>query len=446
MTASRTHRQTSLPPWAFRLFATVALAGAMAAGPQAAEQERVLAITCAKALTCAEDREEPQIIDRATLLVRGGRITAIGPREEIEVPDGAERLDLGDAWILPGLLDLHSHIGHRGIPDWNDGVYQANPGLRVSSSVVPANALMRRAVAGGVTTLLYIPGSGTNIGGQGILLKTAPTRFEDARITDPGALKLAQAGNPESWTIGMGRSLMNHTIRDTLKRGLAYARAWRAFEDGDGVEPDFDPQWEIFRSLAKGEISIAAHTQIYQIMLATLTMVKRDMDLPVFIDHGTFDGWRTARLAAELQVPAILGPRTVVRSFQGWYGEADTDGRTDGIAAKYQEEGHEEIGFNTDAIDPDLVPDSICTEDLATQAAMSMRYGFDGEDLLALRGLTIVPARTVGIEDRLGSLEVGKDADLIVVSGDPTDPRQRVLLVLVEGEVVHDAEHDPHSW
>jgi hypothetical protein len=177
------------------------------------------------------------------------------------------------------LVDLHNHISG-GMGDLNDMVYLVNPELKASSTVTPRNSLLQRAVAGGVTSVLYIPGSGTNMGGQGILLKTGLATYEEMRIRDPGSLKLAQAGNPERWAIGVGRSFMNWNTRDTFERGLAYA----ALKKSGKVQENI--QWDVFPALADKTTQVSTHTQRYQVVLATLTMVRQGFGLDVYIDHG----------------------------------------------------------------------------------------------------------------------------------------------------------------
>ena len=117
----------------------------------------------------------------------------------------------------------------------------------------------------------------------------------------------------------------------------------------------------------------------------------------------------------------------------------DTDGRIEGSAWGFMEYGMDEVGFNTDA---PVVPQ----ESLHLQAAMGVRYGLANDRAQGLRGLTIVPARTAGIADRVGSLEVGKDADILVSNGDPLDPRTSFSAVWVNGEAVYDAARDGRAW
>ena len=430
------------------LLAPIALGAARPnAAPRAGDQD--FAILCRKVVTCASDLDQAQVFDDAVILVEDGKISRVGRARDIDVPAGYRVVDRSDDWVVPGMIDLHSHMGQASkVGDWNDSVWPVNSGLRVAPSVEPANYYFRRAVAGGVTSVLYIPGSGSNMSGAGVLLKTAPTTYEESLIRDPGSLKIAQAGNPERWALGQRRAFMNWNLRNVMRRGVGYAKAWEAFDRGEGDEPAFDPQFEIFRALRDKGIQVSAHTQIYQVVLMTLTMIRQEFGFDVFIDHGTFDGWRTGALAEKIGVQAIIGPRqhSAFFNFPG-FAQVDTDGRFDGVAAGYQKLGHTSIGFNTDSVHPSFGgPGAIHTEELPFQAAMAVRMGLTNRRLEALRGLTIVPAMTVGLEDRIGSIEAGKDADLVISDGDPTDPRNRVQLVFVDGVLVYDRADDPTVW
>ncbi len=393
-----------------------------------------LALKVRKALVVGEDGD--RVVDNALVVVKDGKIEAIGPARTTPVPSGYEILDCSSRWVAPGFVDLHCHIAAgSALSDINDTVYMTNPELHASSTVDPDNSALRLAVAGGVTTVLFIPGSGSNMGGQGILLKTGLSTFEEMRIRDPGSLKLAQAGNPERWAIGVGRSHMNWNTRNTFERGLAYARAWEDFEKGSGARPERNIQWDIFRDLRSKKTQVSTHTQRYQVVLATLTMVRVGFGLDVYIDHGEWFGSRLAAYAQSIGVNAIIGPREVdVPS-----GVMDTDGRILGIAASYQQNGHKNIGFNTDA---PVVPE----EELSVQAAVAVRHGFDDSRQDSMRGLTLVPARTAGIAHRVGSLAPGKDADLIVSTGDPVDPRNSIEIVFIEGRRVYDAAVEKRRW
>jgi len=265
-------------------------------------------------------------------------------------------------------------------------------------------------------------------------------------VRDPGSLKLAQAGNPEGrapWN--PGRSFMNYNTRSTFRRGVNYAKEWHEHEDGEAPRPKRDLQFDIFRSLFEGEAQVSTHTQIYQVVEMTLTMVAQEFGLPVYIDHGTFDGWRAAAKAEALGVPAILGPRQITVGIRSrGFAEYDQDGAVFGVAAKYQDEGHTMVGFNTDCVDGGRFGPA--QEELSLQAAMGVRYGFRNDEAQAVRGVTIVPASAAGLEGRMGSVEPGKEATVVASTGDPTDPRSSVEAVWVLGEKVYDTEVDRRRW
>ena len=270
-------------------------------------------------------------------------------------------------------------------------------------------------------------------GGQGVLLKTAPETYEAMVVRDPGSLKVAQADNPKRWGYGMNRIMLNWSIREIFGRGKLYAEAWQAHEaDPEGVPaPAVDPQWEIFRDLFAHEVQISAHTQVHQVVLASMDIMAREYGLDLFIDHGTFDGYKATDVAIELDVPAILGPRSINMQVKGR--GIDTDGRIVGVAAEYQRRGHPQVGFNTDA---PVMPQ----EELQLQATVAARHGFRDESMQTILGLTIVPARIANISHRTGSIEVGKDADILQITGHPADPRSAVNRVWIEGHEVYDAE------
>jgi imidazolonepropionase-like amidohydrolase len=390
-----------------------------------------------KALTCAD--HGAGVVHEPLLLVEDGRIVAIGPAADVRAPehwgDDWPVIDLGAAWLTPGLVDLHSHVGGTQ-GDINDMVLQANPGLRASATVIPANPGLSAPIAAGVTTILYIPGSGTNIGGQGVLMKLGHRSYERALVRDPGSLKIAQGDNPTRWGFGMRRAMMAWNLAAVLQRGRAYAAAWRAHEADGAARPERALDLDIFRALYSGATQVSTHTQYYHLVLTTITMLARDFGLPTYIDHGSFDSYLTAPLALEYGVGVILGPREIYIPAPPRF---DTDGRFEGTAWGWEQHGVTEIGFNTDA---PVVPQ----EDLPTQAAMGVRFGMSNDRAQGLRGVTIVPARTAGIADRVGSLEVGKDADVLITNGDPVDPRTTVFSVLVDGELHYDVHRDGRRW
>lgn len=380
-----------------------------------------LAIRVGKILTCVSD----PIVD-GLILVEDGRIRAVGPQSDLQIPDGYGVIDHSDRFAMPGLIDAHSHVGGSG--DLNEMVYQTNPELRNWDQIIPNNDRLKIAVAGGVTTICFIPGSGTNMGGWGVLMKTGPGLPEDVIIRAPGVLKIAQSGNPErrGGEVGSGRMGMNHIIRQQLEIGRIYVNEWDRYESGQTTEkPDVNPRLEYFKPLFRREIPVVVHTQAYQVVQSTLRILHDEMNLRIVIDHGTFDSYKLSDEIIKRDIPVMAGPR-------GFRYEPD-DGQIKGIVAEFSRRGVLKLGVNTDA---PVIPQ----EELAFQAAMAVRYGWSEAD--ALRGLTIEPARALMIDDRVGSLEPGKDADIVITTGSIIDPRNYVTQVFIDGESVYDITKD----
>ncbi|MGE3174670.1 MAG: amidohydrolase family protein [Planctomycetota bacterium] len=381
-------------------------------------------------------------IQDGVVVTRNGTIEAIGRAADVPVPDGYELVDCGDAWIVPGLVEAHCHIASKSF-DLNDTVHPTNPEFRTLDLITLDHDQIEMARAGGVSTALYIPGSGSNMGGFGTITKTWGRSPEEALVRFPGSLKIAQAGNPErgAGDLGSGMMGMSDGIRQTLLDGKRYHDAHVAFEQGRGEKPKFDPTLELLRGLFRHEFPLSVHTQIYQVVLQTLTELRLELGLWTVIVHGTFDGYRICEDAWRAGMPVANGPRQ-------YYFDRDT-GCLEGLAANWYRGGahgwrtpvrglgKDGIGINTDS---PVVPQ----EQLTLQAAMAVRLGLPHE--VGLRALTINNARFFGIDHRVGSLEVGKDADLGVWSGDPLDPRSHVRTFVVNGTICYRRDPNRPAW
>jgi len=393
--------------------------------PAPAADKPKYALHVAKAITCAG---EPVV--NATILIADGRIQAIGPKAKVTVPEGYTVLDYADRFAMPGCVDAHSHVGGTG--DLNEMVYQTNPELRVLDCIRPHNDQLKVALAGGVTTITFIPGSGTNMGGWGALMKTGPGKPEDVLIRFPGVLKIAQAGNPErrGGEVGSGRMGMNYVIREQLRAGMGYTKDWDDYEAGKRTEkPSTDLRLEYFKPLFRRQIPVVVHTQGYQVIMSTLRILHDEMNLKVVIDHGCFDSNLLSAEILKRNIPVMAGPR----GFR--YDPAD--GQIKGQAAGFAQRGVTALGVNTDA---PVIPQ----EELPFQATMAVRLGWNDE--AALRGLTIEPAKALMIADRVGSLEVGKDADIVISTGSILDPRHYVVATMVDGVVAYDIKKDKRRF
>lgn len=414
--------------FAVRANAEEATASEKAADTKAADTNSwpKYAITRGKVVTVTKG-----VHNGGVVLVSGGKIEKVIPRpaDDWTPPAGYEVVDAKGLWLAPGFVELHSHIGGT---DLNDMVYPTNPGFRTLDNIVPGNALLKRAQAGGVTTVLFIPGSGTNMGGFGTLIKTAGKTAKDMIIRFPGALKIAQGGNPErrSGDIGATPVGMNFLIRNQLKEGKRYTDAWDAYEAGKRKSPPpKNPRLELFRGLFHKEYPVVVHTQGYQLIHSTVRILHDEMKLWVIIDHGTFDGFEMAPEIAKRGIQVMNGPREFRFDYR--------KGGYRGLAYEWYKGGVKDVGVNTDA---PVIP----AEELVYQAAMAVRLGLK-EDV-ALRGITIHAARALGIQDRVGSLEDGKDADIILWTGPPIDPRSKVIATMIDGRFVYDTRKEPQRF
>jgi imidazolonepropionase-like amidohydrolase len=387
-------------------------------GAQEEKARPVIAIRAGKVFTAAQKNH-----DNGVILVQDGKIKAVGA---VEIPGGAQVLEFPDAWATPGLVDLHCHIGGM-IRDINDMVNPTNPELSTRATIDPDSELLKDAAAGGVTTVLYIPGSGTNMSGFGTLMHTAGGRtIEDLIVRFPGALKVAQAWNPERYggDLGMSRMGMWWGLRDVLREAKEYDLAWTAHEKGETkTAPRKKESLENMRGLFQGKWPVIVHTADARDVMGTVRMFRDEFKIPVIVSHGEFGGFKSAPELAKRGIPANIGPRTYDWTIMMH------DGRCYGIAEKYREAGVENLSICTDS---PVVPE----EELIVQASMCVRLGLPEEK--ALRGVTIEPAKAVLIDHRLGSLEVGKEADIVLWTGNPLDVRNRVLLTMIGGKVVYD--------
>ena len=267
----------------------------------------------------------------------------------------------------------------------------------------------------------FIPGSGTNISGFGVLMKMSGGPLEQVVIRKLGAMKVAQGYNPErrAGDLGSSRMGMSYQLHQVLERGKAYAQEWAAFTAGNGPKPKLRPELEQLRKVFEREVPVIIHTAGARDCITTARMFQDVHNVRMILSHGTFNGHWAASALAKRKTPVNLGPRMY---------EFTKNGRFQGIAEGYYRVGCSDLSINTDA--PVIAP-----EQLLLQAAMAARLGLPYE--AALKALTIIPARQVGIADRVGSLTPGKDADFFITSGDPLDPRYPAKQVYIEGKLVY---------
>ena len=377
-------------------------------------------------------------INDGVILVKDDKIIALGPASEVKIPEGAEVIDHSSRWAVPGFVDLHCHVGGGRGRDINDMVLPTNPGLGTRPTVQPDVWELQLAVAGGVTTVLYIPGSGTNMGGFGTLMKTGGGKtVDDLVIRYPGAVKVAQAWNPErrAGDIGATRTGMWWNLRQTLDRGKSYDRKWKDFESGvSKLKPDVDAELDQLRGLFQKKYPVIIHTADARDVMGTIRMFHDEYDLWMIVTHGEFGAYKIAHEAAKRGIYCNIGPRIFdfSRSSFGY-----VDNRIQGIPSGYYDAGVRHLSLCTDS---PVMPE----EELLLQGSMAVRLGLP--DDVAIRALTIEPARAVGIDRQVGSLEVGKVADLVFWTGDPIDVRNFVHMTVIRGKIVYDLRKDKRRF
>ncbi|MEW6252517.1 MAG: amidohydrolase family protein [Planctomycetota bacterium] len=396
-----------------------------------------LAFRVAKVVALDDQRT---VLNDAVVLVKDGRIEKMGPASEVAIPPGYRTLEFREHWLLPGIVEAHNHSAAGGMADLNDMIYQTNPGLDTRSIPQPDNYYAKRARAGGVTTCLVLPGSGTNISGMGTIVSTAGRNPDEMILRSPGSLKVAQSGNPEWYFGGNGRTFMNWNTRQTIEKARAYSRKWDAWEaaretDPHAAPPEFDPIWELLRPVFRHEIPVTNHTQMYQVLNETLDMFVRGFKLWTVTEHSSFDAWKVGPVVKQIEDLGVDGENGGAKgglwTIQGprQYHYDRTCNRIVGNASGWWKHGVRNLGINTDA---PVIPQ----EQLTYQAAMACWYGW--LPYPALLSITNVTAKSIGVYDRVGSLAPAKQADLTIWTGDPLDPRSACLMTVVKGRIVYD--------
>lgn len=406
------------------------------------EDDQMIAITNGKVMTITQGTFE-----HGTLLVEGGRIVAVG--EEIEIPEDAQVYDATGKVVMPGLIDAHCHVGlfPDGIgweySDGNELTDPITPHLRALDAVHPEDQAFQELVAAGVTTVLTGPGSGNLIGGQWVCLKTAAKpSVEQMVLLEPAGMKMALGENPrrvygerkKAPSTRMGNAA---TLRAALVEAQNYLEKWRRYEadlaeylakveagDEEAEAPNLperDLKLEALGKVLRREMVARIHAHRADDML-TAIRIAEEFDLDLTLEHAT-EGYKIADVLAAKEVPVTAGPIFFSRTK---YELKDMTPRNPGIMAR----AGVKVAIQTD--------ESSAVKYLTINAALAVREGMPEEE--ALKAITINPAEIIGVADRVGSLEMGKDADIVVFSGHPFDYRTVVELVLVDGQIAHRRE------
>lgn len=370
-------------------------------------------------------------IANGVLIVQHGRIVAVGDAATVRLASDVTVIDATGKVIMPGLVDSHSHIGGG---SGGDGSGPIQPDTRVLDSLDVRDVRLQKTRAGGITTVNVMPGSGHLISGQTLYLKLRPARtIEDLLIplpdgTPAGGLKMANGTNsiretgPFPGTRGKSAAL----VREQYIKAQEYlAKIERAKDDPEKL-PARDLGLEMLGQVLQGKRIAQHHTHRHDDILTVLRLAK-EFHFKV-APHHVSDGWKVAPEIAAAGVPCSI---IVIDSPGGKIEARDMNFRTGAVL----EQAGVTVGFHTD----DGVTDSRL---FLRSAGLAVRGGMTREG--ALRGLTIANAKILGLEDRIGTLEPGKDADFIVLSGDPLSVYTQVEQTWIEGHKVFDLS-DPQD-
>jgi len=370
-------------------------------------------------------------LDSGTVLVADGKITAVGP--DLHIPDDATVIDAAGRWVLPGFIEAHGHVGvHEEAEGWagsdsNELTEPVTAQVRALDAINPADLGFRDAVSGGVLAVNVNPGSGNPIGGQTAALKCWGRTVDEMLLKAPAGMKSALGENPkrvygerkQSPSTRLGTAAVIRAALVDAANYLAKLDAEQRKPEDERKHVDRDLKLEALGRVLRKEIPWRQHCHRAD-DIATALRLAEEFGYNLVIDHGT-EAHLLADILAAKDIPVIIGPLFTSRS------KVELRNRSLDNPGKLAAAGVT-IAITTDH---PVVPINF----LAHQAALSVKHGLDRD--AALRALTINPARIIGIDDRLGSIEPGKDADLVIWSGDPLDVLSRVTLALMNGEEIY---------
>ncbi|MBO4410604.1 MAG: amidohydrolase [Lachnospiraceae bacterium] len=363
---------------------------------------------------------------KADILVDGGKIVKIG--QNLEVPAGTEIVDVKGQAVYPGFVEAHGHIGLDGYgigfegTDINESNDPVAPHLRAIDGIQPMEFPLREAAAAGITTIATGPGSANVLGGTFAAIKTVGTRVDDMIVKDPVAMKCAFGENVKR--VHKDKSCKTRMtnaakLREALFKAKEYLeKKEAAAKDESGKAPAFDMKMEALIPVLKGEIPLKAHAHQLNDMF-TAVRIAKEFGVKLTLEHCTEGHLAPEAFAAE-GFPMAVGPSFGHASkFELRRKTWETPGVLDKAGCKVS-----------------IITDSPVTPQkyLPLCAGLAVNAGMD--PFHALQAITINPAKHLGIEDRVGSIEVGKDADIVVTDGNPFHPETNVLYVWIEGTPV----------
>ena len=379
----------------------------------------MLAINNAKILTMNGKEYE-----NGTILVKEGKIKKIG--EDINIPEDTEVYDAAGKVIMPGMIDAHTHLGvsEEGVgwegADYNETSDPITPHLRAIDAINPEEEGLKDAYTHGITSVMTGPGSANIMGGENLVIKTKGKTIDQMVVKSPAGVKAAFGENPkrvynEQNKSPKTRMAVAAIMRKTFMEAEDYLKKKENAEKED--KPfDRDIKMETVARVLDKEIPLKAHAHRADDIM-TILRIAREFNIDVTLEHCT-EGHKIAEEIAKSGFPAIVGPSLTTRA------KVELKDRTYKTPAVLAEAGVK-IALMSDH---PVVP----IHYLPVYAALAVRSGLDRSE--ALKAITINPAEILGVDDRVGSLAVGKDADMVVFNGDPLSFDTEVETVFIDGE------------
>jgi len=363
-------------------------------------------------------------IPNGVVVVEHGKIVAVGPEGSTKVPSGALRHDLSGKVLMPGFVDTHSHIGD---VEGADASAPIQPDVRVIDSINVRASDFQKAQAGGMTTVNIMPGSGHLLSGQTayVKLRDGKLKIEELLVADAngmtGGMKMANGTNSRRKPPFPGtRAKSAALVREQFVKAQEYRQKIKDAAGDPKKLPARDLGLEALVEVLDGKRVVHHHTHRHDDVLTVLRLSK-EFDFRVVLHHVS-DAWMVADQIAAAKAPCSI---IFVDSPGGKLETADLLWKN-GAAL---EKAGVLVGFHTD----DNITDSRL---FLRSAGLAVRAGMSREK--ALYALTLAGARILSLDQRLGSIEPGKDADLVVLSGDPLSYKTHVLETWVEGQKVFD--------